>query len=330
VAVQHLTEEHAVRRVGTGFPGPRQQRRWQERLFPRATDERLAKGLGWFSIGLGVAEVAIPGPISWLVGVREHRTLLRAYGLRETAAGIGILTQRRPAGWLWARVAGDALDLATLAIAAGARRSNKGKVAFATASVAGVTAADLYCAVQLSRETLARLSGPARARASIVVNRSPEDLYSFWRDVRNLPRFMKFVQFVQATGDRRSHWIAQPRRGRTTLEWDSEVVDDQPNRLISWRSAPNAIVENAGTVRFEPAPGGRGTLVKLEMHYTAPGGPAARALGKMFGGVSEQFLYEQLRRFKQLVETGEIATIEGQPSGPRTGGMSRLAETLNI
>src|SRR5438045_764237 len=127
------------------------------------SQERLANSLGWFSIGLGLAELIAPATIAQLIGVRDKdrtRTLLRAYGLREIAAGVGILSQPRPAGWLWSRVAGDVLDLASLGSALSAEDSNRTRVAIATAAVVGVTALDVVCGQQLARR-----STPATATA---------------------------------------------------------------------------------------------------------------------------------------------------------------------
>ena len=128
-----------------------------------STVERLTQGLGWFSIGLGLAEIFAPGAVSALIGVRDGtkaRTILRLYGLRELAAGIGIFSQPRPAGWLWARVAGDAVDLTTLLNALGGRGNDTGRVAFGITSVVGVTIADVYCARALDEQR--RQSGESR------------------------------------------------------------------------------------------------------------------------------------------------------------------------
>src|SRR5579872_7315013 len=105
-------------------------------------EDRLARGLGWFSIGLGMAELIAPGTIARLVGTRNHSSLIRAYGLREIAAGVGILANPQPAGWLWSRVAGDLLDLVSLGNAIGSPENDRGKAAFGIASVAGVTILD--------------------------------------------------------------------------------------------------------------------------------------------------------------------------------------------
>lgn len=108
--------------------------------------ETMAEALGWFSIGLGVAEVVAPNALARLIGMPPSPTLLRLYGLREIAAGVGILSKRHQAGWLAARVAGDGLDLATLLASFASRRSHPGRLAVATAAVAGVTVIDVMCA----------------------------------------------------------------------------------------------------------------------------------------------------------------------------------------
>jgi uncharacterized membrane protein len=283
-------------------------------------EEKIARGLGWFSIGLGLAEIAAPRGLAKLIGVRgDHSDLLRLLGIREIASGIGILAERRPArplaAWMWSRVGGDAMDLALLGAALKSRRSSQGKVVAATAAVAGVTALDLICSLQLSRrDGAASRSRAIRVAQAITINRSPEEVYRFWRDFQNLPRFMKRLESVQATGDKRSHWVAKAPAG-TTVEWDAEITEDRPNELIAWRSLEGADVDNVGSVRFERAPGGRGTVVKVNMQYSPPAGAIGAGVAKLFGEDPEWQIKNALRRFKQLMETGEIITTEGQPAG---------------
>ena len=139
-----------------------------------ASGKKLARGLGWFSIGLGLAELLAPSAIASISGVPKRRTgLIRLYGLREIAAGITIFSQQNPASGVWSRVAGDALDLASLGAAAKSPDSNKGRLAFATANVLAVTALDVICAKQLSNGTQG-----IHARASCIVNLEPEEVYS--------------------------------------------------------------------------------------------------------------------------------------------------------
>jgi uncharacterized membrane protein len=272
---------------------------------------RWARALGWFSLGIGLAEMAAPGSIAKLIGIRQdHRGVIRTMGLREIASGVGVLTQRRPSGALWSRVGGDAVDLALLGAAALSPRSNRGRVAAATAAVAGVTLLDYLCAQQLSG---GRRDGALRATASVTISRSPEELYRFWHDFENLPRFMTHLESVRMSGNR-SHWVARGPAG-TTVEWDAELTEDVPNEVISWRSVEGSDVDHAGSIRFAPATGDRGTIVLVDMHYRPPGGVAGAAAAALFGEEPNQSMQRDLRRFKQVMETGEIITTEGQPAG---------------
>lgn len=276
--------------------------------------EKLARGLGWFSIGLGLAEVLAPRGIARIAGVRGNTGLIRLFGLREIASGIGIFAQdaqeKRPALAVWSRVAGDALDLAALGAAFVSPSSNKGRVAFATANVLAVTALDVLCAGRLSSNHNATTGGTAQVKKSLIINRSPEELYGFWRDFENLPRFMQHLESVRATGDGRSHWVAKAPAG-TSVEWDAEITEDRPDELIAWRSLAGSDVENSGSVRFERAPGGRGTIVKVEIAYNPTGGVIGEWVAKLTGDDPEQQAQEALRCFKQLMETGEIVISDG-------------------
>jgi uncharacterized membrane protein len=267
------------------------------------TAERIATGLGWFSVGLGIAEVIAPGAMANMIGVRNEaktRTLLRTYGLRELAAGIGILTQPRPAGWVWSRVAGDAVDLASLGSALQSNRANKVRVAAATAAVIGVTALDVLCGQQLSTQTNGgERKKSAKVVRTIIVERSPEETYQFWRNFENLPKFMTHLDSVRTTGDRRTHWTANGPAG-TKIEWDAEIVTDEPNRLIAWRSLEGSKFTHSGSVRFEKAPGNRGTLVRVEME------PGSSVASKVLGADLGRRISHDLRNFKQVLEVGEV------------------------
>jgi uncharacterized membrane protein len=271
----------------------------------------LARPLGWFRIGLGLAEVMAPRALARLIGVSgEHSMLLRLFGLREMANGGGLLTQRRPALWMWGRVGSDALDLACLGAALTSDEAKPGRIAAAMAAVAGVTALDVLCSQQLSQS--APQQGQ-RAESSVTINREPADLYRFWRDFQNLPRFMPHLSSVRVDTTRQSHWVAQGPAG-TTVEWDAEITDDRPDALIAWRSLAGADVDQTGSVRFEETPGGRGTFVRVCMEYHPPGGALGTVITTLFGDEPGQHIQEGLRRFKQLMEAGETATTAGQPS----------------
>jgi uncharacterized membrane protein len=273
----------------------------------------LARGLGWFSIGLGLAEVLAPRGVARIAGLRgNHDGLIRLFGLREIASGIGIFMQgRKPAAAVWSRVAGDALDLAALGAAFTSPDSRKGRVAFATANVLAVTALDVICARQLTNENGATAErGTTQVKKSIIINRSPEELYQFWRDFENLPRFMNHLEAVRVLDDRRSHWVAKAPAG-TSVEWDAEITEDRPGELIAWRSLEGSEVENSGSVRFETAPGERGTIVVVEMAYNPPGGVIGEWIAKLTGDDPGQQAHEALRCFKQVMETGEVIVSDG-------------------
>lgn len=277
--------------------------------------EQLARGLGWFSLGLGLTEVLAPRAVARISGVSGKTAgLIRLLGLREIAHGLAIFVQDRktgkPAAAVWARVAGDALDLACLGAAMASPASNKGKVAFATANVLTVTALDVICAQQLSSNSDTTEGGANRVRKSMIINRTPEELYQFWRDFENLPRFMQHLEEVRVTGEGRSHWVAKAPAGQS-VEWDAEITEDRPNELISWRSLEGSDVDNAGSVHFERAAGGRGTIVKVDINYNPPGGVIGAAVAKLFGEEPGQQAQESLRCLKQVMETGEVMLSDG-------------------
>jgi uncharacterized membrane protein len=286
------------------------------RNIPRAErEERLAHALGWLSIGLGLAQIAAPRGLAKLIGVNDNRTLLRILGMREIASGVGILSRRRPVGWLWSRVGGDIMDLAVLGAALTSPHANRRRVAAATAAVTGVTVLDLRASQQLSSQPELRDSAvTVQIKKSITINRSAEELYQFWHEFQNLPRFMNDLESVQITGVKRSHWVAKGPAGKR-IEWDAEITEDRPNELIAWRSLEGSQVENSGSVRFEPARGKPGTVVRVEMEYRPPAGLLGTTVAKLLGAEPKQQLHENLHRFRQLLETGEIITTEGQPAG---------------
>jgi uncharacterized membrane protein len=125
---------------------------------------------------------------------------------------------------------------------------------------------------------------------------------------------MSHLLAVTDTGDGHSHWLAKGPVG-TEIEWDAEIINDEPNELIAWRSLPGSTVENAGTVRFTPATGGRGTVVQIKLHYQPPGGAVGKSIAKLFGEAPEKQIPVDLMRVKQLLETGEIASTVGQSAG---------------
>jgi uncharacterized membrane protein len=149
---------------------------------------------------------------------------------------------------------------------------------------------------------------------TVTANRPRGEVYAFWRDLEVLPQFMQHLEEVTDLGEGRSHWVAKGPLG-THVEWDAEVVDDRENELIAWRSLPGSEVENSGVVYFMDAPGGKGTEVKVQLRYHPPAGSASAAIAKMLGEEPSLQVLDDLRHFKQIIETGETATVTGQTSG---------------
>ena len=149
---------------------------------------------------------------------------------------------------------------------------------------------------------------------SITIGVGPAELYSFWRNFENLPRFMEDLESVTQLDGNRSHWVAKGPAG-TKVEWNAEIYNEKEGELIAWRSLPEADITNAGSVHFEEAPGGRGTYLKVVLNYNPPGGKAAQLFVKLFGSEPGQLVESNLKRLKQLLEAGEIPTTEGQTSG---------------
>ena len=153
---------------------------------------------------------------------------------------------------------------------------------------------------------------------SVTINKSPWELYAYWRNFENLPRFMHHLESVRVVDGTRSHWVAKAPAGQT-VEWDAEIINDEQNALIAWRSLANANVDNAGSVRFVPGPEGRGTEVKVVIDYIPPGGRFGSWIAYLFGEEPSVQIREDLRRFKQVMETGEVPTTEGQSHGSGRG-----------
>ncbi|WP_310483939.1 SRPBCC family protein [Chamaesiphon sp. VAR_48_metabat_403] len=211
-------------------------------------------------------------------------------------------------------ITGGALVLSGLS-----QRSLRG----ALTAIAGGTLAYHGVAGQKSlKDTVTAATGldkPLRVEKTVTIqNKSAAELYQFWHNFENLPTFMKHLKSVTVMNStNRSHWVANAPLGNS-VEWDAEVVNDLENQLISWASLPGATVENSGFVRFQAAPAGRGTEVKVVLEYSVPGGGVTAAIASLFGENPEQQVGDDLRRFKMLMETGEIATTEGQSCGRRS------------
>jgi uncharacterized membrane protein len=136
----------------------------------------------------------------------------------------------------------------------------------------------------------------------VTIDRRPEELYRYWRNLSNLPRIMSHLQSVEMLNDRLSHWTVKTGPGLPTIEWDGEIVNEVENELIGWRSLAGSDVDTAGSVRFRPA-AGRGTDVTVTLQYDIPGGPIGVVIAKLLGQEPERMIEEDLARFKQALES---------------------------
>jgi uncharacterized membrane protein len=162
--------------------------------------------------------------------------------------------------------------------------------------------------------TSVRAGHGVKVEKAITIDKPPEELYRFWRNFENLPRVMTHLRSVQGKEGNRSHWVAKAPLGMS-IEWDAEIHNEKPNELIAWRSLEGSEVDTAGSVHFTRAPGGRGTEIHVTLKYDPPTGKIGAAVAKLFGQEPGQQIQEDLRRFKQVMEAGEIPTTEGQPTG---------------
>jgi uncharacterized membrane protein len=280
--------------------------RAQPRVRERARSGVVALGLA--SVALGVAKVAAPRALARLVGAPDGpraKWIIQGLGAREVVIGVGLLASRRATPWLWARAAGNALELALLGAAVGARREDRRRAAGALGVLAGMTAFDVACAVASTRALRRRVAAPVRR--SVTIARPREEVYRFWRDFANAPAFMSDVESVEVLDDRRSRWSAHGPVG-PVVSWEVTVAEDRPDELVRWSSVEGAQsdVRTEGVVRFSDALDGRGTDVELELGYGVPDDAPERAAAFVARAAAPQRIEAGLARGKALLETGRV------------------------
>lgn len=178
-----------------------------------------------------------------------------------------------------------------------------------------------FCLVYDTLEVDTSISAPelrsdtVEIAENMTIKRPRNEVYEAWRDLEKLPRFMRHITSVKQTDDRHSKWSVRLPKGMGTIEWDSEIIEELPNELIAWQSLPDADLQNAGKVVFQDAPGKRGTEITVNIEYRPPAGRLGRTAAGLANPAFSKIVREDIRRFKAFMETGEIPTIEGQPSG---------------
>ncbi len=294
----------------------------------RLTAARLGVALGWLGVGIGIAELLAPRAFAQTTGLPARPRVMRAMGVREIVTSAGILLQPNQSGWRWSRVAGDMLDLSLLAWIS--RGHQDRRLTTMTALVAGLTALDSLAAYDswhhrvVRRDVRRDTHGVIRIHKSLHIQRPVEACYRFWRNFENFPQFMQHIEAVQVVDATRTHWRVRAPLGQH-VEWTAELFSDIPSQQLAWRTLKGSAVEHTGVVRFLPALNDKSTRLDIEMSYHAPFGKAGVMLAKIFGGDPSQQIDDDLRRFKQLIETGEIATTAGQPAG-RRNALARLLQ----
>lgn len=167
---------------------------------------------------------------------------------------------------------------------------------------------------QLNTETGVPGDKGIKVVKTITVSRSPQEVYRYWRNLENLPRFMEHVESVRELDSRRSAWVVKGPMGHD-VEWTAQIVNEREGEMIAWESLPGAEVQNAGSVWFQAAPNG-GTEVKVSLQYLPPAGVVGAAVAKIFGEAPDQQLENDLNKFKSLIESGPVeATTTTQQAG---------------
>ena len=236
------------------------------------------------------------------IRVRSGRNISEVERWVSVAAGTGLTLyglsrRKKPAGWVLAALGGALLE-----------RGATGRCR--TYEALGMNTAGT------GEDTRRALRGSAGTHVdeSVTINRPIEELYRFWRNLENLPQFMQHLESVERVTDTLSRWRAHGPGGKI-VEWNAEIINEVPNKVIGWRSIEGSEVVSAGSVNFEDAGPGRGTRVHVHLQYTPPGGRVGAAVARLLGRDAATEIREDLRRFKQILETGEVPTTKGQPRG---------------
>jgi uncharacterized membrane protein len=167
-----------------------------------------------------------------------------------------------------------------------------------------------------SDESLPNKDGSTLVGRTVTINKPRAEVFAFWRDFQNLPRFMENIEKVDVTDERRSHWVVSAPAGRT-VEWDAIITEEEPDRLIAWKSGEGADVDHSGRIEFRDNSAGRGTEVTATILYDPPGGSLGKLAAKLFQKDPMTQARRDLRRFKQLMETGEVSTAKPPHAAPR-------------
>lgn len=169
-----------------------------------------------------------------------------------------------------------------------------------------------YCMVNnaIGRNTAHKTNSPVEVKTTVSLRRPRNEVYSFWRNLENLPRFMRHLDKVEEIDQTRSRWTAKGPAGVGKVSWEAEILEDHQNEFISWQSLPGSTVDNAGQVRFIETP--TGTDIKVQMTYRMPAGDLGGVAGRLFGPMAEKMMRDDIRDLKTVMEGKETASGESR------------------
>lgn len=171
------------------------------------------------------------------------------------------------------------------------------------------------------RNTANKQPAPITIKETLTVNRSRNEVYSFWRKLENLPLFMKHLKVVKQLTHKRSHWEAFVPGGMGAIQWEAEIVLEQEGERLGWKSVPGAVVDNAGEVQFKDAPGNTGTIISAIISYMPPAGDVGKLAGKLLNHTFGQIIQQDLQSFKTKLESGELPTNNATSSANPTSNL---------
>ena len=262
----------------------------------------ISRSLAWLSVGLGAVGLLAPRVVTKLVGVAptpRATATVRTIGLRELVVGLGIMMRPRRPLPMWSRAAGDMADLALLAWMLTGKRTDKQRAIAALIAIGGMTAFDIYASRRVMH---AQEMSAEPVVFSVTINKSPDEVYRFFRKLENLPLFMNYLESVKETSEMESHWVAKLPLG-ATAEWNAELTADRPGELIAWHTVDAKHFAHRGKVMFAKTPGGNGTEVRVELELALPGMQPSAMLAKL---LTKPQIKGDLLRLKQVMETGEV------------------------
>jgi uncharacterized membrane protein len=276
----------------------------------------LARALGWTSLAIGGAELIATSSLRSFLGA-GNPSVIRLFGIRECVSGVAVLALPDPTPAIASRIAGDALDIASLVATLRRPEARQANVTLALANVLTITALDVWALVGLRAGKNGGASGTIQTRKSITIGRPADELHRLWTDPETFPRLGGPDATIKVSGPDEHQWEVELGRGHS-VSWTTRTLVDEPGQRVVWSTAEHDPIQVRGETLFRPAPAGWGTEVTLVLDVTPPHGIGGLA-NRMGGFAARLGGIQLLHRFKSLAETGEVPTIVGQPAARDSG-----------